>query len=225
MHVFHTRFINHSTLRYTLFAVVFMGTMLSFSCSENYDLAGVNSPDPGILRIYIKSDDTDRDIIIAGDTLTVGEGPFLVIDGETIPDWLVLVVGQARAYSDTNHAVLFKGLDEYRELTNYYNIIALEDGVYKECLIFESKLPPDTYDSLKIAFSADFISIGSFQIPIETPPGTEYLQAFYKEFEIQENDTTEIHLVLKPFESMMRVKNTYQFLRLITVNKILYLPS
>ncbi len=226
MHVFLTRCTTFITSRYVLSAIAFAGIMLCFGCSENYDLAGVNSPDPGVLRIYIKSDDTDRDIYITGDSLTVGEGPFSVIDGYIIPDFMTLVIGQARAYSDTNHAVIFKDLTEYRELDSWHNIIELDSvGAYREFMIFESYLPPDVYDSLKIAISAEFISIGYYQIPIEMPPDAEYLAPFYEEFEILENGITEIHLVLKPFDSLVRVKNTYQFLRLVTVNEILYLPS
>ncbi|MFQ6113487.1 MAG: hypothetical protein ACE5NG_05275 [bacterium] len=162
----------------------------------------------------MKSADSDKFIVIAGDTAMVGDG---VIDS------LALTIGQGRAYTSGNFAILYKSLNEYRELSETYNILAQENGVYMEFLIFESYLPPATYDSLKIIITANYLQIGSYQIPIEMPQGVNPLMKFDQRFDINENRVTEIHLELKPFKSMVRVGDTYHFFRDIEVAEIRYL--
>ena len=187
---------------------------LIFACSDDYSVTGVNSPDPGIVRIYLKADDTDNKIIIAGDTLTVGEG---------VDDSLAVTIGQGRTYRATDFAVLFKDLDEHLERITTYNMIKQENGGFVDFLIFETHLPPSKFDSLKIDISADFLQIGFHRIPIEIPEGESTIERFDQTFEINEGRVTAIHLQIKAMSSLVRVKDTYQFFPLLEVVDIKYL--
>ena len=163
------------------------------------------------MRIYLKSADSDSMIVIAGDTAKVGEGA---------NDFLGLTIAQGRAHTNGNFAVLFKGLDEYLELSETYNMIAQENGKYVEFLIFETYFPPATYDSLRIVINAHFLLIGTFQIPIVTPPEIGPIATFVQPFSINENNTTELRLQLKPFESLQRRGDAYHFFRDIEVVEV-----
>ena len=185
-------------------------------CDDEQDPGPVRSPDPGILRVLISSDIDDTFIVVAGDTATVGDG---------VSDSLALIIGQARAYVDGKFALIFTELDEYRELTKTYNVIGLEQGLYKEILLYESFLSPDSYDSLGIVITADFLKIGSFQIPIAMPEGASVLFDFNDPYLIEENQVTEIRLQIKPFQSMVRVKDEFHFFRDIEVVDIRTFPE
>jgi len=200
---------NISPIFLTIFisAIIFF---LIFSC-DTTDITGVRTPEPGTIRIFIHAAESDKMIIVAGDTARVGDG---------VNDSLALAMGQARAFVDEKFAVIYQNLDEYRELTETYNILAEENGSYKTLKIYESFLPPDTYDSLGLVISADYVQIGTFQISIVMPANAPVLQVFRTPYTIKENKVTEIHLVLKPFESMVRFKDTYEFRRQIEIEAI-----
>jgi hypothetical protein len=165
-------------------------------------VTGVNSPEPGIVQIFLKADNEDDEIVIAGDTLKVGDG---------ISDSLAVHIGQGRSYRADDFAVLFRDLNEHLERTTTYNMVKQEEGKFVDFLIFETHLPPSKYDSLKIDISASFLQIGFQQIPIETPEGQSTIQKFEHTFEINEDRVTAIHLQIKAMSSLVRVKDTYQF--------------
>jgi len=200
------------------FFVVFLQILLFLSCNSDYNLTGVNSPDPGIIRIYIKSDNTDDTINIAGDTVSVGRDS----------DFFELSIGQGRAYRESNYAILYKSIhqesmDSYRELTKVLNIIERDRNTFNEFLIFESYLPPATIDSLRLSITSSFLQIGFYQIPIEMPEDMGPLVTFDQKFEIHEDRVTEIHLSIKPFQSLVRVGDSYHFHIDIEVWEIKYL--
>ncbi len=200
------------------FLIICMQILLFLSCNNDYNLTGVNSSNPGLIRIFIKSDNTDNHIIIAGDTVSVGKDS----------DFLDLSIGQGRAYRDSNYAILYKSIDQdsidsYRELTKMVNIIKLDENTYQEFLIFESFLPPASFDSLRIGMTASFLQIGYYQIPIEMPEGVSTIVTFQQKFDIHEDGVTEIYLSIKPFHSLVRVGDSYHFLIDIEVSEIKYL--
>lgn len=185
--------------------------LLIQGCRDDYSITGVNSPDPGILEIYMVSDDADNFIVIAGDTITVGDG---------VNDSLALRIGQARAFRDSSFAVLFKGLSEYEEIDYTYNAIKQQDGKFEEFLIMRSYLPPAVYDSFKVVITANLLQLGYYYILIDMPEGEDPLMKFDDNFEIKENTITRITLQLKPFQSLIRVKDNFVFYRDIQVVNI-----
>ena len=187
------------------------GIFILPGCDENMSLTGINSKSPGIVRIYITSDETDDFIVVAGDTVWVGEG---------VNDSLSLKIGQARAFRDSSQAVLFNTLQDYQEFNFVYNIIKLENNKYKPYKIFESNLPAATYDSLLISINSDWLQIGYYQFTISLPENENPLMTFKQSFKINAGRVTGIFLVLRPFESMVRVKDTYQFFRDIIIAQI-----
>jgi len=199
-------------------AFIFALLVLFQGCSNEYNVTGIESSDPGILRIYIQSDNADTSIVVAGDTVVVGSSL----------DSLDLNIGQGRAYRDTNYAVLYKSIDtdssdSYRERTKTVNIIKQNDVGYEEYLMFESYLPVATFDSLKISITARFLRIGYYQIPIEMPDSESALIRFDDNFDIHEGRVTEIHLQIKPFQSLVRVVDSFHFIQDIEVADIKYL--
>lgn len=190
---------------------VLYGIFILPGCEENMSLTGINSENPGIVRIYMTSDETDDHIIIAGDTVWVGEG---------VNDSLSLLIGQARAFRDSSQAVLFNTLEDYQEFNFVYNIIKLENNHYKSYKLFESYLPAATFDSLLISIDGDWLQIGYYQFTLALPPDETPLLTFRQRFNINPGRVTEIYMELKPFQSMVRVKDTYVFLRDISINQI-----
>jgi hypothetical protein len=194
--------------------VVVLYLFVTSSCHNDYNVTGVNSPDPGIVQIYLKADDADDEIIIAGDTVKVGDG---------IDDSLTVHIGQGRAYRGEHFAVLFKNLLDHLERSETHNILKQENGTFVDFLIFETQLPPSRYDSLKIVISADFLQIGLHRVPVEMPEGEETILLFEQNFEINEGRVTAIHLQIKALSSLLRVRDTYQFFPDIEVREIKYL--
>ena len=208
----NNHFISNKNKIYGVWIFIFLISIQG--CDSDLNVTGVHSDDPGRLQLYISSSDSDDFIVITGDTARVGDG---------INDSLALTIGQGRAYRGSDFAVLFKSLDEYREFSETYNIIEKEAGNFKKFLIFETYLPPATYDSIKVTITADYVQIGTFQIPIEMPPGVNHFLKIVRQFDMNKNRVTEIHLELKQFQSMVRIGDAYHFFRIIEVVEIKYL--
>jgi hypothetical protein len=185
---------------------------LWLSCSNEYDLTGVNSPEPGLLKVYIQADNAENYTIIAGDTMRVGTG-----------DSLALQIGAGRAYRGSDYAILYKELSDFRETSKTVNILQQQQNGFIENMIFETWLPPVRFDSLKIYIIADFIRLGYYEIPIVTATDASSFMRFDSSFIIYENKTTEIHLQIKPFSSLVRVGDSYHFRGKIAISQIRYL--
>jgi hypothetical protein len=185
---------------------------LWLTCSSEYDLVGVNSPEPGLVKIFIQADEAENYTIIAGDTMRVVQG-----------DSLALQIAAGRAYRGSDYAILYKKLSDYREISKTVNVLQREQGTFAEKQIFETWLPPARYDSLKIYITADFIRLGYYEIPIVTASEASSFIRFDSSFMIYENKTTEIHLLIEPFSSLVRVGDSYHFQGKIAISRISYL--
>jgi hypothetical protein len=194
-----------------LFSIGLFGFLLT-QCSDDYNLISVNSPQPGILRIVIQSDDAEKITTIAGDT---------VVAGASAADSLALHAAQGRIYQGLNYAVLYKSLKDYLEITRTVNILRQENNHYLEQLLFETYLPPAVYDSLKIYLSSDFIQIGFYKIPVTMASGSD-LFLFSSKIPIYEKKVSEVCLQIKPFSSLVRVGDSYQFQGKIEIARINY---
>ena len=194
-----------------LWSVVVLIPLL-LSCSNEYDLTGVNSPEPGLLKVYIQADDAENYTVIAGDTMRIGAG-----------DSLALQIGAGRAYRGSDYAILYKKLSDFRETSKTVNVLQQQQYGFIENLIFETWLPPARFDSLKIYVTADFIRLGYYEIPIVTATNASSFMRFDSSFMIYEEKTTEIHLQIKPFSSLIRVGDSYHFQGKIAISQIRYL--
>jgi hypothetical protein len=199
--------------RHLLIFIAVIILVLVQGCGDDLNVNGVNSPGPGILRVILKSDENDNFLVVGGDTVWVQEGS---------TDSLAMAVGQGRAYRGVDYAVLYKTLQDYQEVTKYCNPIRRVNGAYVDCVLFETELPPATFDSLKINLTANMIKIGPYTIPLTPTTDASEFVIFTDSFRIEEGRTTVVRLQLKPFASLQRVEDTYQYHWVITVSKIEY---
>jgi hypothetical protein len=200
------------SMRFVLSLVAILVVVVQ-GCDDDFNVNGVKSPGPGILRIIMTSDETDRFLVVGGDTVWAEEGS---------ADSLAMAVGQGRAYRGIDFAILYKTLHDYQEVTSYCNPIRRMNGAYVDCYLFETQLPPATFDSLKINLTASMIRIGPYTIPLAPVEGASEFVKFAEPFRIEEGRTTVVRLLLKPFASLQRVEDEYRYNWLITVSKIEY---
>jgi len=198
----------------TVASLVSFITFIS-GCTDDYRLTGIGSPEPGILRVYLTSDNQDNSIVIIDETINVNEE-----DGE---DSLSILIGQSRAYHDSNLVVVYKTLTDYQEKDQEFNGIKLNGSVYEKFLLYESYVPPIEYDSLLISISSDYIAIGEYTMDVALPDGESPLMMFRQDFSVDPGGITELTLTLKPLASLIRVGDKYKFFRDITVSSVVKL--
>jgi len=174
---------------------------------------GINrSKDPGVIRVNLQSDPTDTTITILGKIYSV--------DSTSIFN---IYIFEAKSYIDSNYSFLVPRLTDYYDDGRYYNILEMEETTYKKFKIYESFAPPDKYDRLQFGLTASTLKIGEYKIPVELPPDENVLLDFYDDFEIYENDTTEINIQIAPFRSVERYRDSYLFNREVNVVSVNYL--
>lgn len=127
---------------------------------------------------------------------------------------------EAKAYIDSYYAILMPTLDAFRDEGNQYNILKRENNKYVKYKIYESYVPPGVYNRLQLGIISDQLKIAGYKIPLELPDGESLLYDFDLEFVVNEYDTTEINIQIKPFESLERYKDTFLFNRKLNVISI-----
>jgi len=188
--------------------VVLLAIIHFWSCTT-----GINrSKDPGVIRVNLQSDPTDTTITILGKIYSV--------DSTSIFN---IYIFEAKAYIDSNYSFLVPRLTDYYDDGRYYNILEMEETTYKKYKIYESFAPPDKYDRLQFGLTASTMKIGEYKIPVELPPDENVLLDFYDDFEIYENDTTEINIQIAPFRSVERYRDSYLFNREVNIVSVNYL--
>ena len=172
------------------------------------------SPTAGFLTVNLKSDNTDTNINILGTDYGISD-----------QDSMDLLVFQGKVFdADSNFAILFHNIKSWRQEEFVYNILDWNGNEgYTEFKIFESHVPPGTYDLLTLRLIASVIEVGPYRIPISLPPDTEGVLALPTDFTVDEKRVTKITLSLKPFQSMSRYRDDYVFDRQIVIESIEYL--
>jgi len=206
-----------------IFAVIYL-----WSCTTPVE----SSAEPGIVRITLQSDQSDTTAIVVDDT-------FSVSPQARFP----LTLFQGRAYNDSNYALLFPSLDSYLTEDVQVNILALDttsvrydttqitaDSIsvdtsytfgYHKFTIYESFVPPGEYDSLEVGLTGNAIRFGGFEfIRVELPPEVNSLMTLHQEFEVFEHDTTEINMIISPFKSISRYRDTFRFVRQVRIESV-----
>lgn len=181
--------------------------ILIFGCSTGVE----NSPNPGIVRVTLQSDPTDTTIAVIGDALTVSKN-----------DVFEVSIFQSRVFHDSIFALLFENLNSFRQQDVIYNILTRENGEYVKFIIFESFVPPGDYDRLQFGLTASIMKIKNFEIPVRLPEGSTVLVDLSQDFEVFENDTTEINVQISPFKSLVRSRDSYNFVRKIKIVSVNY---
>ncbi len=104
---------------------------------------------------------------------------------------------------------------------------------YKKFTLFESFVPPGKYDKIKFGlgvptdvskarvylkkFSGEFLSV-----PLEIPPDDKLLKEFDLDFNVESGRTTQINVIIVPFTSLTRYKDSYRFSREMHIKGVEY---
>ena len=173
-----------------------------FSCD-----AGIkDSPDPGTIRIIMQSNPSDTSIVIVPDTLSVTENDFFGV-----------TVFQGKAYKDSMFAILYHDIRSTTQEDITYNIIKIDDGEYRKYTIFESYVPPGSYNRIQFGLKSSALKFSGFDvITVETPDETKYVD-LNQPLNISENSVTEINVQISPFKSIDRYRDTYQFTPVVEI--------
>jgi len=177
------------------------------SCSTGIE----SSPKPGILRVTLQSAPADTQITILNRTFTVSEGDFFGV-----------TIFQGKVYSGEQFAFLFKDKNSYRQEDVTYNIVERKEGQYVLFTIFESYVPPGNYSKLQFGVTGSLVKLGYLEIPVKLPEGTTSMKDLPYEFRIDENQVTEINVLISPFKSVNRYRDSYQFTREMTITGVTY---
>ena len=170
------------------------------------------SLDPGILRITLESNPLDTSIVIVNNTFNISQD-----------DSLGIKIFQGKAYNDTVSAILYTDIESYKQEEKTYNIIRRDSTGYKRYTIFESFVPPFDYDRIQLGITSNILQISDFDaIDVQSPENASLFVDLYRNFHVNENDTTEINVQIKPFQSISRYRDSYQFIPKIVITNVIY---
>jgi hypothetical protein len=189
------------------FLLLIVGATL-WRCNNSVE----SSPQPGILRVTLQADPSDTTVVIVKDTFNVAQN-----------DSFGITIFQGRAFHDTNFAVLYPRLHSTMQTDVNYNIIEKESDSYQQYVIFDTYVPPFHYDHIQFGVRSNVIKFSGFdEIQVNLPPGANPLIDLKQNFTISENKVTEINVQIKPFQSVQRYRDTYQFFPQLEVTDINY---
>jgi len=191
-----------------LASVLMLLTVLALSCTTGVE----PSPQPGTLRVTLTSDPADTSVIILSDT------------SQYYPsDRMDIITSQGRAYRGENFAQLYVDQTEQRILSDTNNIIYRENNQYLTYTIFNSYVPPGTYDRLELNLAGTQLIIHVpriYEIDVLLPPGESPTMSFPINAEVKEGQVTQIDLQIKPFQSLGRYLDYYVFDRQVEVLRV-----
>ena len=189
------------------------------------------SPDPGIIRVTMKSAEIDTLLIILGDTVKFSR-----------VDHYDVIFSQGRLYQSNNYADLFTDLSIDRNDSYTLNIlqrawldgrlITTTDSVfdveafqskYVSSKVIEWYVPPGTYDKLQFNFKGIEIFVArprQFRTPLQLAEGGTPTMSFNQIITVNAGHVTEVNLEILPFQSIQRYKDSYIFDRKVSVASI-----
>jgi hypothetical protein len=212
----------HKRLLYAGVAVVGLLSVLA-GCKTGVE----PSPSPGILKVTIKANEQDTTIVIRSDTSRFSRW-----------DEFNLYISQGRLHRGDNYAFLYADPGIERIGADTVNILARQwlNGVpvkpsdiseihaknsrYIQYTIFNSYVPPGSYDSLTFNLTAYEILVfvpKVYQNPIQLPPGARAQMAFPANITVEAGGVTQIDLEISPFGSLSRYRDTYLFDRKVKI--------
>lgn len=209
--------------RYSGILAVFLAGALLGGCKTSVE----PSPSPGIIRVIMKSADTDTNIVMLNDTSRFSRW-----------DTFFMVVSQGRLVGGDFYSSIYCNPGAERVSTTDFNALAREwlDGTpitsqdateitprnsrYQKHTIFESYVPPGTYDRLTFALTASAMEIfipKHYSNPVSLPPGDTPSMDFPGSYTVTENGVTEIQIEIQPYKSLRRYQDQFYFERKVSV--------
>lgn len=158
-----------------------------------------DSPDPGILRITLESDQADTTVIFVTDTFTVSDR-----------DTFLIEIFQGKVFRDSAFATLYSSVSSNDITAKRYNLLIRENHQYQKFTIFESYVPPFAYNSIQFGLNSLSLKLLGFdKIIVNTPP--DFFLNLPANIEVRENHVTEVNVRVSPFKSVERYRDTYIF--------------
>lgn len=188
------------------------------------------SPEPGIIRVFLKGDDTDTTIIIQNDTSRFSRW-----------DNFNMIVSQGRLYQGENYAYIYNNPSSERKGSDTVNALAREwlNGVaittqdtaqitarnsrFRRFVIFESYVPPGRYSRFSITLVASEMEIfipKHYLNPVTLPPGIAPTMEFKTDITVNESGVTEVELEVAPYRSLRRYQDQFYFERKVVVTRV-----
>lgn len=197
--------------QHVFFVIYFIAALITGGCSTGVEV----SPQPGIVRVTLQSDPGDTSIAILTDMHRV-----------TINDSLDLKTFQSKVYNGDKFAIFFRTTTSYRQEDAIHNVLKLDSsGTYTTFTIYESYVPPGSYDRLQIGITASFMHLEgppTYDISVRLPPEAPPLIDLYQPFQVFESRVTEVNVQISPFKSVSRYRDLYYFNRIVRVTGIWY---
>ena len=190
------------------------GNLLIFFCVclatmvNECDMGIEPSPEPGLLRVTLTADSSETFVVVVKDTFVVAQ-----------EDIFGITISQGKVYRDENLAYLYNNMYSY-ETESTSNILKREQDKYNRYIVYNSYVPPGDYDALEFSITASELKIGNMVIPVSYPSGMNGIKKLEHTFKVKSNVCTEIRLIIKPFSSVMRYRDSYQFLPQIEIESI-----
>jgi hypothetical protein len=202
--------IRRTKARFAEAGVLLMGMMAGGLLMVGCD-AVTTSPEPGLLRVTLQANPADSAKEIAGQTYNLNE----------ISAQMNVTISQGRAYRGTTFAQLFRDardLSEQRQAE--FDLLERRSGEIPQHLVYETLLPPATYDSLQGVFTANRFRVPGFGSEVTTAPDASPLVTFRESFQIESEETTTVHLQMSPLASLDRFKDEFRYTPILDVASV-----
>lgn len=189
------------------------------------------SPEPGVIRVTMKSNEVDTLLIILGDTVKFSR-----------VDRFDVIFSQSRLYRGDNYADLYTDLSIDRKNSDTINLLqrAWLDGrlitptdpvfdvdasksKYVSSKVVEWYVPPGTYDKLEFNFKGIEIFVArprQFRTPLQLAEGVTSIMNFNYTITINSGRVTEVNLEVLPFQSIRRYRDSYIFDRKVSIASV-----
>jgi hypothetical protein len=188
------------------------------------------SPEPGIFRVTLLSNEADSILVILGDTARCSR-----IDRYNI------ITSKGRLYNGENYVDLYVFPTIDREPSLSFNLLQRQwpDGrlvggtdpfeiqrsktMPTRYTIFEWYTPPGTYDKFQFGLIGVevFVAIPrQFNNPLQLPEGVSSVMDFTQPITVNAGRVTQLDLVIDPYKSIRRFKDSYIFDRKVSVSQV-----
>jgi hypothetical protein len=205
----------------------FCAILLAATILEGCKTSVEPSPSPGIVRVILKGAETDTTIILLNDTSRFSRW-----------DTFDMVTSQGRIARGDYYAAIYNNPTSERKSSDTLNALGREwlngtaitwqdtaeitprNSRYRKYVVFESYVPPGTYDRLIFALTASEMEIFTpkhYVNPVSLPPGVTPSMEFVGSYTVAENGVTEISLEIEPYKSLRRYQDQFYFERKISV--------
>lgn len=215
-------------VRLCFFAAAIQGLLWN-GCTTGVE----SSPDPGTLRVTVRSNEGDTLLVILGDTIHFSR-----------VDHYDVIFSQGRLYRGISYADLYRSTSIDRITAGTVNLIqrAWLDGRlilpsdssfdvdawrsrYVSSTMFEWYVPPGHYDSLEFNLIGIEVFVArprQFRNPLELAEGTRPIMDFAYPIDVKEGGITEVEMEILPFQSIRRYKDAYIFDRRLRIVDVKY---